>query len=73
MRAAVVDLATNIVVNLIVADVAECLPPDGCFLVDVSDIWCDMGALYDAATSAFLDVSPPEPEEPAPVSPEPVI
>jgi hypothetical protein len=77
MKLAVVDLETNIVMNIIVAD-EDCAPPDGCFLVNVDDIWCDMGALYDPATGAFVDISPPvpeapvliDPEEPVPVAPE---
>jgi hypothetical protein len=69
MRAAVVDLQTNIVVNTIVVDSMEDLPPDGCFLVNVDDIWCDMDALYDPATGVFTDLNPPAPEEPAPEEP----
>ena len=63
MRAAVVDNQTNIVVNIIVAD-ADCAPPNGCFLVNVDDIWCDMGAIYDPVTGVFADITPPAPEEP---------
>ena len=78
MGAAVVDLETNIVVNLIVADAAECSPPDGCFLVNVDGIWCDIGASYDPSTNSFIDPNPPALPEPvladpdAPVPPEPV-
>ena len=70
MQAAVVDIQTNIVVNIIVAD-EGCIPQDGCFLVNVDDIWCDMGALYDPATGTFTDLTPPAPEEPAPEEPAP--
>jgi hypothetical protein len=68
MRAAVVDIQTNIVVNIIVAD-EDCVAPDGCFLVNVDGIWCDMGALYDPATGVFTDLNPPVIEEPAPEEP----
>ena len=75
MKLAVVDLETNIVMNIIVAD-EDCAPPDGCFLVNVDDIWCDMGSLYDPATGAFIDLTPPVAEElvtEEPVPPEPVV
>ena len=78
MRAAVVDLETNIVMNIIIAD-EGCAPPDGCFLVNVDDIWCDMGALYDPTINTFIDPNPPALPEPvladpdAPVPPEPVV
>ena len=71
MQAAVVDSQTNIVVNVIVVDSADDAPPDGCFLVAVDDIWCDMGALYDMATNTFFDTRPPEPVVPAPEEPVP--
>jgi len=79
MRAAVVDIQTNIVVNIIVADAAECAPPDGCFLLNVDDIWCDIDASYDPTTNAFIDNNPPALPETvlidpdAPVPPEPVV
>lgn len=53
MRAAVVDLLTNIVINIIVASAGSDTPPDGTMLVDVTDVWCDIGWVYDPATGTF--------------------
>ena len=69
MKLAVVDLETSIVVNIILAD-EDCLSPDGCFLVNVDDIWCDMDALYDSATNTFTKVIPPAPVAPVIANPD---
>ena len=53
MSAAVVDLLTNIVINIIVANAATDMPPGGTMLVDVTDVWCDIGWVYDPATGTF--------------------
>jgi hypothetical protein len=58
MKAAVVETATNIVVNTIMADASKDLPPDDCFLVDITEKQCDIGWIYDPATGTF---SAPEP------------
>lgn len=65
MRCAVVDLSTQIVVNIIVADAATDHGIDGCKLVNLEDAAsCDIGWLYDpAATPAFIDPAPPTPDE----------
>lgn len=58
MTAAVIDLATNIVVNKIVADAATDLAPDGTFLVNVQEgVMCDIGWLWDGQN--FIDQNPP--------------
>jgi len=54
MTAAVVDLQTLIVLNLIVADAATDPPPDGCELIDVTNgPPCSIGWKYDPATGLF--------------------
>lgn len=62
MRAAVVDLLTNIVINIIVANAAVDAPPDGTLLVDVTDVFCDIGWVYDPATGTFSDPNAPATE-----------
>jgi hypothetical protein len=65
MRCAVVDIASNTVVNVIVAD-SSCPPMDGCFLVDLQEgDYCDIGVEYDTATGKFIFL-PPEIELPDP-------
>lgn len=56
MRAAVVN-ADNIVVNIIIVDSINDLPPDGCFLIGIDDIQCNVGWLYDQ--SSFVNPVPP--------------
>lgn len=68
MRAAVVDQATNVVINIIVADAARDIAPDGCILIDVERMSCDMGWVYDPAANSFINPNPPPPE-PAPEEP----
>jgi len=55
MRAAVVDLLTNIVINIIVANPAVDPAPEGMLLVDVTNTPCDIGWIYDPATGTFSD------------------
>jgi hypothetical protein len=54
MRAAVVDLATKIVVNIIVADALYDRAPDGCMLLDIEHMECDIGWTYDAIMVDFI-------------------
>lgn len=61
MRAAVVSLTDYIVVNIIVADASKDPAPDGCILVDVTDIQCDIGWIYDPDTGTFTNPNPPPP------------
>lgn len=61
MRAAVVETSSNVVLNIIVGSASEVTPPKGCFLVDATDTWCDIGALYDASTNTFKKYEPQEP------------
>ncbi len=67
---AVVDSATNIVVNVILADANVDAAPSGCFLVNLpDDTPISIGWLYDPATQTFTDPNPPPPsvvEEPTP-------
>ena len=67
MRAAVIDPQTNIVANIIVADAKVDLPPEGYFLVDVTDIPCGIGWIYDPQTGSFTDPSPSAEPIPAPL------
>ena len=60
-RAAVVRLSDNVVENTVVAD-DESTAPDGCFLVNVQDVFCDIGWIYDPASNTF---SAPAEEVPA--------
>jgi len=62
MRAAVVDILTNIVINIIVANAGVDPAPEGTLLVDVTDIPCDIGWVYDPATGTFSDPNPPPAE-----------
>jgi hypothetical protein len=56
MIAAVVDLTTLIVINIIVADAFTDRAPDGCELVDITaGPSCAIGWIYDPATGAFSD------------------
>lgn len=59
MRAAVVDLLNNIVINIIVANPAVDPAPEGTLLVDVTNVPCDIGWVYDPATGTFTDPNPP--------------
>lgn len=63
MRAAVVDLSTNIVVNIIIADASKDPAPIGCILVDVTNTQCDIGWIYDPQTGTFTNPNPPPPPE----------
>lgn len=60
MRCAVVDQATNVVTNLIVADAAEGATLPGCLLVNVDGVDCGIGWLFDPASQGFFDPNPPE-------------
>ena len=59
--AAVVDITTNIVINVIVANYATDPAPDGTFLIDVTDVLCSVGWIYDTATGTFTDPNSPAP------------
>tara|TARA_R110000868_G_scaffold19150_5_gene82792 strand:+ start:4405 stop:4599 length:195 start_codon:yes stop_codon:yes gene_type:complete len=63
MRCAVVNLQTNIVMNVIVADAAVDPAPGGCFLVNTEGS-CNIGWVYDDVMNDFVDPNPPEEEEP---------
>lgn len=63
MRAAVVYLSTYIVINIIMANAEQDLPPDGCMLVDIGNKSCDIGWVYNPDTGEFT----------APVAVEPVV
>jgi hypothetical protein len=54
---AVIDKTTNIVVNKIVAEVTD-LPPDNCFLIDITGQFVDIGWFWDG--SNFINPTPEE-------------
>lgn len=57
-NAAVVDQATNIVVNKIVAEAGVDPAPDGTYLVNIPDgVMCDIGWLWDG--TSFINPEPP--------------
>lgn len=62
MRAAVIDLLTNIVINIIVANPAVDPAPEGTLLVDVTNVPCDIGWVYDPNTGTFSDPNAPATE-----------
>lgn len=54
MKAAVVDLQTMIVLNIIMADASVDPAPDGCELIDVTNgPECNIGWVYDSASGTF--------------------
>ncbi len=57
-KAAVIDDATNIVVNTIMADARYDVPPGGCYLIDITDLAVGIGWSYDPVTQTFT--APPE-------------
>lgn len=64
-RCALVNSATNIVENLIVADPAVDPAPDGYVIIGLpADSPVTMGWIYDPATGTFTDPNPPAPENP---------
>lgn len=61
MRCAVIDIATNVVMNVIVADAAVDVAPEGYLFVNVES--CGPGWVYDPVTHTFTNPNPPLPEE----------
>lgn len=56
--AAVVDLQSLTVINVIIADATVDLPPEGCTLIDVSALSdVGMGDIYDPVQNSFTSVS----------------
>jgi hypothetical protein len=61
MRAAVVDLETDIVVNIIVADASRDIAPEGTLLVNLEETSpCSPGWIYDPATGNFMEPFDPD-------------
>lgn len=58
MNAAVVRIEDNVVVGIIVADAATDVPYAGTFLVDVDNIFCRIGWVYDPRIGDFVDPNP---------------
>lgn len=59
MICAIID-SQNVVINTIVVDSLDFAPPDGCVAIDVTDMICGIGFLYDAANNNFIDTRPSE-------------
>lgn len=57
-RIAVVRNEDNVCVNIIVADVYD-PAPEGCFFVDVDNMACDIGWIYDPVMNDFTDPDAP--------------
>lgn len=53
MRSAVVDLTSQTVINIIMADASVDEAPIGTRLIDASDIPCDIGWTYDPVSGGF--------------------
>lgn len=51
--------ATNKVVNVIVVENLDCIPADGCFLIDADYSTCQIGWFYDPVVNDFVDPNPP--------------
>lgn len=51
---AVIDINTNTVTNIIVADVTVDKAPEGCFLVDVTGVFVDIGWVYDPIIKTLI-------------------
>lgn len=62
MRAAVVNIEDNVVIGIIVADASTDVPYAGTFLVDVDNIACDIGWVYDSRIGDFVNPNPPPPD-----------
>lgn len=61
-RIAVVRESDNVCINIIVADVSD-PAPIGCLFLDIDNIACDIGWIYDPIIGDFVDPNPPPPEE----------
>lgn len=62
-RCALVNLTTNIVENLIIADPAVDPAPEGYIIVGLpDDSPVAVGWIYDDATETFINPNPPQPE-----------
>lgn len=60
-RCAVVQQSDNVCINIIMADVHD-PAPIGCFLVDVDNMACDIGWIYDPVMNDFVNPNPPPPD-----------
>lgn len=61
-RIAVVRSFDNVCVNVIMADVHDPVHSDY-FLVDVDNMNCDIGWVYDPVVNDFINLIPPPPDE----------
>lgn len=52
---AVIDKETNVVINRIVAEITD-IPPDNCFLIDITDIYVDIGWIWNG--NIFVNPNP---------------
>ena len=60
MNSALVDIQTNIVINIIVADPAVDPAPEGTLMIALpADSPVSFGWIYDPATGQFTDPNPP--------------
>jgi hypothetical protein len=64
MRSALIELETNIVRNIIIADPSQDAAPDGYYLISLGERDCAFGWLYDLEADAFVDPNPQVGESP---------
>lgn len=61
-RIAVVRIEDNVCVSICIADVND--PPyEGTFLVDIDNMACNIGWIYDPVIGDFTDLNPPPPDD----------
>lgn len=58
MTAAVVQDSDNVVVNLVVVNEYS-QPPEGCYFINIDNINCNIGWVYDVQNKTFYDPNPP--------------
>ena len=61
-RYAVVRTVDNVCVNTIIAETYT-PAPIGCVLINIDNIYCGPGWIYDPVINDFYDPNPPPPEE----------
>lgn len=59
MRAAVVRIEDRVVINVIVADAATDVAPDGCYLVN-NESFFDIGWVHNPVMNDFVNPNPEE-------------
>jgi hypothetical protein len=64
-RFALISNSNNLVLNIIILnDNSTYTPPNDTFMVDVSDVFVDIGWVYDATENQFIQPTLTESDEP---------